>query len=87
MPILTVFYIKLLISALLTILMMGAIWKREQFQKWQLTEQDTRLLALAFVVLRLLPFIGIYVVLGQEPRNDVPFLHKTVLIPMLRLSG
>lgn len=75
MPILTVFYIKLLISALLTILMVGAIWKREQFQKWQLAGQDTRLLALAFVVLRLLPFIGIYVVLGQEPRNDVPFFY------------
>jgi hypothetical protein len=75
MPILTVFYIKILISALLTLLIVGAVWKKDQFRKWQLAGQDTRLLAVAFVGLRLLPFIGIYVVLGQEPRNDVPFFY------------
>jgi hypothetical protein len=75
MPILTVFYIKLVISALLTLLLVGAVWKRALFRQWQLRGQDTWVLTLAFVGLRLLPFIGVYVILGQDPRNDVPFFY------------
>ena len=75
MPILTVFYIKLILSALLTLLFVGAVWKRKLFQNWQDRNQGTWVLSVAFVGLRLLPFIGIYVILGQEPRNDVPFFY------------
>ncbi len=75
MPILTVFYIKLVLSALLTLLFVGAVWKRKLFQNWQSNHRDSAVLLVAFVLLRVLPFIGIYVILGQEPRNDVPFFY------------
>lgn len=75
MPILTVFYIKVILSTLLTLLFVGAVWKRKLFQKWQSNNQDSAVLLVAFVLLRILPFIGIYVILGQEPRNDVPFFY------------
>ena len=31
---------------------------------------------LTFVVLRLVPFVGVYLVLNQEPRNDVEFFYR-----------
>lgn len=75
MPILTVFYIKLVLSAAFTFLFVGAVWKRALFEKWQRGTQDKWVLLAAFVGLRLIPFLGIYVVLGQDPRNDVPFFY------------
>ncbi len=75
MPILAVFYIKIILSALLTLLFVGSVWKKDLFEKWQSGSEDRWILALAFVALRLLPFIGIYVVLGHDVRNDVPFFY------------
>ncbi len=72
MPILTVFYIKLLINLVLTI---GIIWTVRQstlFTKWQ-WENDKLILALGFVFFRLLPWIGIFLIIGEEPRGDIPF--------------
>ena len=51
------------------------MWKRRFFRKWQSENKDQWVLTLAFVGLRLLPFIGIYVILGQDVRNDVPFFY------------
>ncbi len=75
MPILTVFYLKIILSALLTLLFVGCVWKKSLFQKWQSSQKDRWILVLSFIGLRLLPFIGIYVIMGQDVRNDVPFFY------------
>lgn len=38
--------------------------------------QANRLLAGAFVLCRIVPFVGIYLVLGLEPRSDVPLFYE-----------
>lgn len=72
MPIITVFYIKLLLSAALTTAIFLALWQSRYFEKWQ-KESDVLVFWTGFMVLRLLPWIGIFVLLNFEPRGDVPF--------------
>ncbi len=72
MPILTVFYIKLLLSTLLTCAIFWTIWKSELFEKWQ-QQSDNVVWGIGFLLFRLLPWIGIFLVLDFEPRGDIPF--------------
>lgn len=72
MPILTVFYIKLLLSAVLTSALFWTLWKSEYFEKWQ-QQNDLTVYAAGVLLLRILPWIGIFVILYFEPRGDVPF--------------
>ncbi|MCE7068212.1 hypothetical protein [Dyadobacter sp. CY326] len=72
MPVLTVFYIKLIINLLLTIGIIWTISKSSLFAKWQ-RENEKLILALAFISLRLIPWIGIFLVINEDPRGDIPF--------------
>ena len=75
MSILTVFYIKLILCVLLTVAAIVLLRFRTRFADWQRQDDrtDTRILALGFVLLRLLPWVGIFLILNEAPRGDVPF--------------
>ncbi len=72
MPILTVFYIKLLINLVLTAGIFWAVGRSDLFTKWQ-NKSENKVLVVSFVLLRLIPWIGIFLVLNEVPRGDVPF--------------
>jgi hypothetical protein len=72
MPIITVFYIKLLLSAALTSAILWSLWKSEYFERWQ-ARQDTLVFTIGFLLFRLIPWAIIFVILDMEPRGDVPF--------------
>jgi len=72
MPILTVFYIKLFINLGLTLGIFWVISRSELFAKWQL-EKDKAIFAAGFVLLRLIPWIGIFLIINEDPRGDIPF--------------
>lgn len=72
MPILTVFYIKLLINLVLTSGIFWVISRSDLFTKWQ-GQKENLVLAVGFVLLRLLPWVGIFLVFNELPRGDVPF--------------
>jgi hypothetical protein len=72
MPILTVFYLKLIINLGLTFGIIWTISRSELFAKWQL-EKDKLIFTIAFVVFRFIPWIGIFLVINEEPRGDIPF--------------
>ncbi|TDB60876.1 hypothetical protein [Arundinibacter roseus] len=72
MPILTVFYIKLVLCLLLTVAILWTTNKQNLFAKWQ-RENDKLLFGIGFLAVRLLPFIGIFLLIGEDPRGDVPF--------------
>jgi hypothetical protein len=76
MSILNVFYIKLILSALFTIGGLFLISKKEQMLELQKGGSDRKVLGLFFLVFRILPYIGIYIVLNQEPRSDLPFFYS-----------
>jgi hypothetical protein len=78
MPILTVFYIKLLINLGLTLGIIWVITRSELFTKWQ-RDNDRMVFALSFLLLRLIPWIGIFLIVNEEPRGDIPFFfYKAV---------
>lgn len=72
MLILTVFYVKLLLNTALTLAIVWAVSKPDLFAKWQL-ERDKTLFLTGFLLFRLLPWIGVFLVVGEDPRGDVPF--------------
>ncbi|TDE13937.1 hypothetical protein [Dyadobacter psychrotolerans] len=72
MPVLTVFYIKLIVNLILTFGIIWTISRSDLFSKWQL-EKDKLIFTLAFILLRLIPWIGIFLVLNEDPRGDIPF--------------
>ena len=72
MPILTVFYIKLLINLALTIGIFWTISRSDLFSKWQ-KENEKVIFAIGFLLLRLIPWIGIFLIINEVPRGDVPF--------------
>lgn len=72
MPVLTVFYIKLLINLALTIGIIWTISRSDLFSKWQ-QENDKLIFTLGFVLFRLIPWIGIFLIINEEPRGDIPF--------------
>ena len=72
MPILTVFYVKLLLNLALTGAIVWVLLKPQLFYRWQ-QQKDTLALSLGFLLFRLLPWIGIFLILGEDPRGDVPF--------------
>ncbi|WP_221389605.1 hypothetical protein [Dyadobacter sp. NIV53] len=72
MPVLTIFYLKLVINLGLTL---GILWTISQsglFSKWQI-EKDKLIFSLAFILLRLIPWIGIFLIINEDPRGDIPF--------------
>ncbi len=72
MPIITVFYIKLLLSAVLTSAILWSLWKAEYFEKWQ-AQNDSLAFMAGFILFRLLPWTIIFIILDFDPRGDVPF--------------
>ena len=72
MPILTIFYIKLLINLGLTIGIIWSVSKSELFTRWQ-AENEKLVFAVSFLIFRLLPWIGIFLIVGEDPRGDIPF--------------
>jgi hypothetical protein len=72
MPILTVFYLKLIINLGLTLGIIWTISRSELFAKWQL-EKDKLIFLIAFITFRLIPWIGIFLVVNEDPRGDIPF--------------
>ncbi|WP_373514351.1 hypothetical protein [Persicitalea sp.] len=72
MPILTVFYAKLLLNLLLTGAIIWVINKPTLFANWQRDKENLALSA-GFILFRLLPWIGIFLIIGEDPRGDVPF--------------
>lgn len=72
MPVLTVFYTKLLLNLLLTFGIIWTISKSGLFAKWQ-KENEKVVLGIAFVLLRLIPWIGIFLIVNEDPRGDIPF--------------
>ncbi|MBU1820379.1 MAG: hypothetical protein KKG00_02550, partial [Bacteroidetes bacterium] len=72
MPILTVFYIKILLCSLFTAAICWVALNPALFKKWQ-QENEGIAFSLGFVAMRLLPWIGIFLIIGEDPRGDVPF--------------
>jgi hypothetical protein len=72
MPILTVFYIKLLINLVLSCGVFWVISRSDLFTKWQ-NKNETLVFTTSFILLRILPWIGIFLVFNEVPRGDVPF--------------
>ncbi|HEV7349284.1 hypothetical protein [Telluribacter sp.] len=72
MPILTVFYIKLLLNVVLTAGIIWVVRRQPLFAKWQ-HEKEGLVFGLGFLLFRLLPWIGIFILLNEDPRGDVPF--------------
>ncbi|MEO6282807.1 MAG: hypothetical protein ABIN80_22245 [Dyadobacter sp.] len=72
MPILTIFYIKLLINLGLTIGIIWTISRSDLFARWQ-AENEKLIFGLGFVLLRLIPWIGIFLIINEDPRGDIPF--------------
>lgn len=72
MPILTVFYIKLLINLVLTSGIFWVISRSDLFVKWQ-ARREGLVFSLTFILLRLIPWIGIFLIFNELPRGDVPF--------------
>ncbi|QRR02900.1 hypothetical protein [Dyadobacter sandarakinus] len=72
MPIITVFYIKLLINLALSIGIIWTISKPGQFARWQ-RESDRLVFWGSFLIFRIVPWIAIFLVLYEEPRGDIPF--------------
>lgn len=66
------------ISSLLLTLVIGLLlWQRTRVEQL-LTTKKTPWIALFFVVFRLLPFLGVYVVMGFEPQSDVQCFYPIV---------
>ena len=72
MPVLTVFYLKLIINLGLTLGILWTISRSDLFSKWQI-EKDKLIFSLAFILLRLIPWIGIFLIINEDPRGDIPF--------------
>ncbi|NIJ56091.1 hypothetical protein [Dyadobacter arcticus] len=72
MPILTIFYIKLFINLGLTLGIVWTISRSDLFSKWQ-QENEKLTFGLGFVLLRLIPWIGIFLIINEDPRGDIPF--------------
>ena len=76
MPILTVFYVKLLLNLALTAAIVWVLLKPELFYRWQ-RQQEMLVFSAGFLLFRLLPWIGIFLILGEDPRGDAPlFFYK-----------
>lgn len=72
MPILTVFYVKLLLNLALTGAIVWVVLRPELFYRWQ-QDKDRIVFVAGFLLFRLLPWIGIFLIIGEDPRGDVPF--------------
>jgi hypothetical protein len=72
MPILTVFSIKLVLNLCLTAGIVWAVNKSDLIGRWQQTN-DKLVFGIGFLLLRLIPWIGIFLVVNETPRGDVPF--------------
>jgi hypothetical protein len=78
MPVLTVFYIKLLINLGLTLGIIWTITRSDLFSRWQ-SGNDKLVFGLSFLLFRFVPWIGIFLIVNEEPRGDIPFFfYKAV---------
>ncbi|MEZ0485758.1 hypothetical protein [Fibrella aquatica] len=69
--------VKGVTSLLLTLAIGLLLWQRPRVEQW-LTTTKAPWLTLFFVFLRLLPFLGVYVILGFEPQSDVQCFYPIV---------
>jgi hypothetical protein len=72
MSILTIFYIKLFINLGLTLGIVWTISKTDLFSEWQ-RKNEKLVLGLGFLLFRLIPWIGIFLIINEDPRGDIPF--------------
>ncbi|WP_128545945.1 hypothetical protein [Larkinella soli] len=74
-PVVLVFAAKVAVSLLLTLLVLLFVRFRSAVLAYVQAREDS-VLGLTFTVFRLIPFILIYLVLDELPRNDVPFFYE-----------
>ena len=67
--------VKTLITLSLTVAVSLVLANRQRVGSWLLRHEQLTTY-LTFVLLRLVPFVCVYVVLNQEPRNDVAFFYR-----------
>ncbi|WP_247237071.1 hypothetical protein [Telluribacter sp. SYSU D00476] len=72
MSILEVFSIKILLNIALTAGIVWVVRQQSLFAKWQ-NEQDGLVFGIGFLLIRLLPWIGVFLIINEDPRGDVPF--------------
>lgn len=72
MTIITVFYLKLLISFVLSAAIFVIINKSELFAKWQ-NKGDKTVIISSFILSRFIPWVVIFVIANEDPRGDIPF--------------
>ncbi len=68
---------KGILSLVLTLAICLLLWQRTRVEHL-LNTKKTPWLTLFFVFLRLLPFLGTYVVLGYEPQSDIQYYYPIV---------
>jgi hypothetical protein len=67
----SIVFAKLAISLLSTLLVIAILFKRDALTSWLEKKSVNATLLTSWVLLRLLPFIAIYLIAGQEPTSDV----------------
>src|SRR5919202_2569284 len=70
--------VKIIIAAGLAAAAFLTYYNRERL-KPLLTRNETATVYLTFVLLRLLPFVAIYIFLNQDPRSDVDFFFRKAI--------
>lgn len=73
MSTLTVFYVKLLLVILSSVIVWLGARADSFWKKSEESQRGTAIIGVGLLFCRLLPFIAIYLVLHQTPRGDVPF--------------
>ncbi|MBC8153631.1 MAG: hypothetical protein H7Z72_12035 [Bacteroidetes bacterium] len=74
MPTTTVFAVKLLVSVLLCGIIWLALRYRSQLEPLVYKRQNLVIAGL-LVCLRVVPFVGIFLILNETPRGDIPFFY------------
>jgi hypothetical protein len=67
----SIVFAKLAISLLSSLLVIAILLKRASLTSWLDKKSVNATLLTGWVLLRLLPFIAIYLIAGQEPTSDV----------------
>lgn len=70
--------VKVIIALLLSVAVLVLFFSRNRLTPF-LQRNETITTWLTFACLRLLPFIGVYVLLNQEPRSDVDFFFRKAI--------
>ena len=67
----SVVYGKLAISLLGTFLVLILLWKKNQLSEWLETQNWKVMISAGWILTRLLPFVALYIILGNQPTSDV----------------